>query len=483
MDNRTKRALINTVILYIKVLLGLFISIVTTRIVLDTLGVEDFGTYNVVVGMVAMLAFVNLAMSTSTLRYNSYYLGKPEAQDVFNNTVLLHLILAAGIFVLLEIIGGLFIENLLNVEHSRLGVVKIIFQFVVLGCVIHVITVPFDSLINAHEHMLAYSIIEITTNLLTLACTVSLYFVVLDKLLVYSIVISLIPVIILIIKIIYCRKCYPETKSFSLSIKNKKRFKEMGSFSTWNMFGAFSNAAKNQGTAMILNVFFGVAVNAAYGISQQVNSVCLLLSGSLQKSLNPVILKSEGNGDRSSTIRYALLQCRLSCFLVALIVLPLYCNLKYILTLWLNNVPAHTLDMCQLLIILTIILQMTTGIQVAIQSVGKIKYYQICMSIIIFANIPLSILFLQMGFRPEVVFGIAIALEIICIIVRLLFARKLLNLKFKLYWLDVVKPCLSIILAMAIIVPINKYFPTESFWIFLIKATLAELLLGLGILD
>lgn len=479
MQNRTKKIVVNTIVLYAKVIISLLISLLTTRIVLSSLGVEDFGLYNLVVGLVAMISFVNLAMTTSTLRYNAYYLNKPEANEIVNDSIILHLLLAGIVFILLELFGLYFIRYSLNITEEQTEIVNIIFQFVVFGCIMQIITVPYDALINVHEDMVTFSVIAIFESLLRLSAACLLFCFTTYKLIFYSLFISLIPLLTFVIKRLYCRKNYREVKPLSLRIINKIRFKEMGIFAFWNMFGAFSNTAKNQGIAMVLNVFFGVVVNAAYGISQQINSLCLILSGSLQKSINPVILKSEGNGDRFAVIKYGLTQCRISVFLVALIVVPIYFNLPCVLQLWLGDFPKYTVELCRWLIVLTVITQLTTGIQVAIQSTGKIKFYQITMSILILLNIPLSIIFLKLGFSPEIVFKVGIAVELLCVIVRIVFARNLVGLKFYSYFQEVILPFLSIIIAFLLSAILSNNYVANTFFETIVKFCMCFLIVVL----
>lgn len=441
-----KKIASNTIILYSSVVIIAIINLYTTRFLLGVLGSEDYGIYFLVAGLVSLLSFLNLAMTTSTLRFNAYYLGKEDRDlqsKVFNTSFILHVIMAIGIFIVLQIIGLPLINNVLNIPPDKIGVSREIMRFVILSIFFTIIGVPFESIINAHENMLLFSLISVIDAILKFVAVFFLFFINSDKLFWYSVLVSLVPLCTLLIKIAVCTRNYKEAR-LALSMYDRKIMKEIFSFSVWNLFGAMSNMLKSQGVAMIINVFYGVLLNTSYSIANQVNSVMTVLSSSLQKSTNPIIMKNEGAGNRDISLDYAIMQCRISILLLIVFAIPVIFNMPFILNLWLVNVPEYTIIFCRLLLVSTILLQFTTGIQVAIQSVGKIRNYQIAMAFLIFLNFPLSYILLKLGFPPYSVLFCAIALEFISIFVRVLFATKLTGMKLENYVKGIFKPILCI---------------------------------------
>lgn len=463
------RVIVNTIILYVKVILTSLIGFFTTRFVLDNLGAEDYGINNVVAGVVAMLSFMSLSMTTSTLRFNAFYLGKDNSQKqkaVFNTSLVVHFFIGLVIVLLLESFGVFFLEDILNIPENRLDVAKYIFHFVTLSMFITVMTVPYDAVINAHENMLLFSIISIVESLLKIALAISLYYVSTDKLIFYSIGVSLIPLAVLLIKHFACKRRYQEV-SIEIKLCSKPLIKEMFGFTLWNMFGAFSNTCKNQGVSMVLNVFYGVVINAAYGIANQVNSMLSYITGSLQKSLNPLIMKSEGAGARERALSLAFKQCKFCFLLLSLMVLPILGNLDYLLGLWLKEVPEHTLVFCRLILIYNMLCMLTSGIQVAIQANGRIKEYQITVSSIILLNLPIAFVLLKMGFPPESVVASFIFIELIIIIVRVFFAHRLIGLSFKDYFREVLLPLRYLLVVIPVIIIIDRLFDVNTLGLFL----------------
>ena len=462
------RVITNTIILYVKVILSTFIGFFTTRFVLQNLGAEDYGINNVVAGVVAMLSFMSISMTTSTLRFNAYYLGKKDQGKqivVFNTSLVVHIIIGLVIVILLESFGLLFLERVLNIPESRLDVAMIIFHFVTFSMFITVLSVPYDAVINAHENMLLFSLISIIETIIRFGIAVLLFYISIDKLLFYSVAISFVPLIILILKHIVCSWKYVEVQ-IAFSTCTKSLASEMFSFTFWNMFGAFSNSCKNQGVSMVLNVFYGVVINAAYGIANQVNGMLSYITGSLQKSLNPLIMKNEGSSNRVRAILLAFTQCKYSILLLSIIVLPILGNLDYLLTLWLKDVPAHTVLFCKLVLIYNLTCMFTTGIQVAIQAHGVIKTYQIVMGSIILLNLPISYILLKFELPPESVVISFIVIELLLIVARLIFANKLIDLNIKEYIMQVVVPLRFVVITLPIIVLIDYVFPVDNFEFF-----------------
>lgn len=448
-----KKVAFNTGFLYGKMLITIFISLYSTRLILGALGVEDFGIFNLVAGVIGMLSFLRSAMTVSTQRYLSYNIGardKSKLKAVFSTSKVLHLIVGLCVVLILELAGIFLFNGRLNIPEDRVEVAKIIYHFMVLSTFFMINAVPYDASINAHENMLFDAITGILEAVCKLGIAIWIVNTDKDKLIVYGVLIASLTILIRVIKSVYCLKRYSECRaSYKLAFK-AKMFKEMFSFASWNLFGAFSNVVKNQGLAIILNLFVGVVSNAAFGVANQVSGQLSAFSTNIIKALNPQIVKSEGSGDRPRMLRLAIFGCKLSFFLFSFFAIPLVLEMHYILKIWLKVIPVNAEIFCQLIIIMSFFPQLTWGLMVAVQSVGKIKVYQSVVSTIIILNLPLAILLLRLGLPPYSVFIGAIFLEMLAGGARVFFAKRLTGLDAKLFLKNSFLSMLSIAIAASI---------------------------------
>ncbi|MCK7558011.1 hypothetical protein MKQ70_24595 [Chitinophaga sedimenti] len=316
-------------------LITIVISLYSTRLVLNALGANDFGIFNLISGVIAMLSFVNMAMTLSTQRYMSYSLGggdDDQLKKVFNSSVLLHFVLGLLLVLIFEMVGIYMFGHVLNIPQDRVGAAQVIFHLMVVSAFFTVISVPYDAVINARENMMLVAITGILESLLKLGIAIYLQYAATDKLVLFAAFSAGITVAMLLIKRFYCLARYEETRLRIRKYFSKDLLKEMFGYGGWNMFGAVSVVARNQGIAMILNVFFGTVVNAAYGIANQVNAQLSFFSVTMLQSLNPQIIKSEGRGDRERMLRLAMIASKFSFSLLAflryrpLLKCRLYCN-------------------------------------------------------------------------------------------------------------------------------------------------------------
>jgi len=425
------RVVLNTGALYGRMLITMFIALYATRLVLNALGAEDYGIFNLVSGVIVMLSFLNVAMTISTQRYLSFYIGvgdNEKLKQVFNSSVLLHFLMGITLVLIFEVVGLYFFDRVLNIPAARIGTAKIIFHFTVISTFFTIVSVPYDATLNARENMFLIAAIGIWEALAKLGIAIYLQYTGYDKLIIYGALTAGVTVISLIIKRTYCSSKYHEARVKVRKYFNKSLLREMFSYAGWNMFGAGSVVARNQGLAMILNVFFGAIINAAYGIANQVNSQLSYFSVTMLQSLNPQIIKSEGMGDRPRMLRLAMIASKFSFFLLSFFSIPVIIEMPIILKLWLKNVPDHTIVFCRLIIIVSLITQLTVGLQVAIQSVGRIKVYQVVVSLLLMLNLPVSYFLLKAGMAPHVVLVSAICIEAVTCSYRVLAAHKLTGL-------------------------------------------------------
>lgn len=427
----SNRVVTNTGFLYGKMLITMFIALYSTRLVLNALGAVDYGIFNLVGGIIAMLSFLNGAMTTATLRYMSFSIGAGDdhkLKSIFFSSVLLHLLTGLIIVLLLEF-GGIFLFNgTLNIPADRISVAKIVFHFMVVSTFFTINAVPYDAAINAHENFLFDALLGIFESIIKLGIAIWLIYTEVDKLILFGLLIAVLTILIRIIKSIYCFRKYEECRVRLTSQINIELTKEMFSFAGWNLFGSLCSVVRSQGLAIVLNFFFGVLVNAAYGIANQVNGLLSSFSSNMNKALNPQIMKSEGSGNRDKMLRLAMLTCKSSFFLLAFFAIPIIIEMPFILRLWLTTVPNNTIIFCQLILVVSLIQQLTVGLMSAVQSVGKIKVYQTVMGSMIILNLPLAICLIKLGFPAYSVFVGSIFLEIIALASRIWLTHEIAGL-------------------------------------------------------
>lgn len=464
-------------------LISMLISVYSTRLILNALGVNDFGIFNLVAGVIAMLSFMNGAMSTATQRFLSYYLGSGEIRrlvSVFNSSVILHLLIAFSVVIILELGGLILFKKVLNIPIDRVSTAKMIFHFMVISTFFTINSVPYDALISAHENFLFDAFIGILESIIKLGIAIFLLFTKIDKLLVYGLLIACLTIFMRIIKSIYCSRKYSECRIHFKSFFNFELFKEMLSFASWNLFGSLCAVIRNQGIAVVLNIFLGVVVNAAYGIANQVNGLLNSFSQNMLKALTPQIIKSEGSNDRNRMLRLSTLACSISYLLFAFFAVPLIIEMPYILQIWLKTIPDNTIIFCQLILILTLIQQLTIGLMSAIQSIGIIKNYQIVVGTLLIFNLPFAYLLIKLGFPAYFVLISSIVLEVIALFSRIWFAHNLAGLDVNIFLRKtLLKPVLATAFT-AIVAMVPHVFLKENLMRTIITLTISTFLLWLS---
>lgn len=419
--------------------LNMGVGLFTAGIVLNTLGVTDFGIYNIVGGFVSMFGFLNSSMAASTQRFLSFDLGKNDfvrLKQTFSTTVTIHLIIAAIIVIALETFGLWYINNRLNVPADRMSAVNIVFQFSVLSSFFGIIQVPYNALITAHEKFNVYayiSLLEIVFKLLILYFLLNINH---DKLILYSILLFASSFIIRMIYRIYCRNNFLESHYYFYF--DKFFFKEILSFTGWNTFGTISAVARGQGNNLLLNAFFGPALNAAYGVSMQFQSIISSFVSNFQVAVNPQIIKTYANREFDKSIFLMKESAKLSYFLMLIMSVPMIYNINYILEIWIKKVPLFTNTFICISLVGVLLDTLSNPLMTGARASGKMKWYQIIISITIFASLPLSYLALKIYKNPNLIFVIISALNFLALIFRIFFLRVMINLNVKDFFQDVI---------------------------------------------
>lgn len=434
------RVVINTGFLYGRMVITMLIALYATRLVLNALGAEDYGIFNLVAGLVALFSFLNSAMTLSTQRFMSFSLGagdRARLRKVFNSSVLLHFIIGIAVVIVLEVAGLYLFAHVLKIPADRLFAAKSIFQFMVVTAFFTIASVPYDAIINTNENMLYVAVLGIIEAVAKLSLAIYLPYAFSDRLIFYGAALAVLSILLLAAKRIYCARKYAES-TISIKELDKGLLKEMFAYAGWSTIGASGVIAKSQGVAVILNVFFGAVINAAFGIANQVNAQLTYFSVTMLQSLNPQIVKSEGSGNRARMIQLAVMACKFSFFLLAFFAIPAIIEMPFVLRLWLHNIPEYTVIFCRLIIIASLINQLSAGLQIAVHAVGKIRAYQIIISILLLMNLPGAWLLLKAGFPPFSVMVFAIGVEVISCIFRAIAAKRLTGLPVGEYFSKVI---------------------------------------------
>lgn len=437
--SENKRVVKNTLILYVRMLVSMIVTLYTSRIILNVLGVNDFGIYNVVAGTVVMFGFLNSAMAASTVRFLTFENKKSDSyalSKLFKLSLTIHVIIATIVLIIGESVGIWFLEEYLNFPVDRLNAVFWIYQFTLFSLIINIIGSPFNASIIANERMSFFASLGIIEVILKLIAVWFLCFSELDKLILYSFLLLIISFFVKIAEVIFSISKFKECSEVSF-LWEKDRIIEMGNFAGWNLFGVAAGVGYNQGVNILLNIFFGVTINAARGIAFQVQGAVTNLVTNFQLAAAPVITKSFSKEDFQNTNNLVFSTSKFSIFLLLLITVPILTQTEKILNLWLKNVPDFTIVFTQLIIIEILINSVSGPLHILVQASGNVKWYQILVSGVLLLNLPVSYIFLILGFAPYYTFFIAIFFSIVALLIRLLVLKRNVNFPILLFFKSV----------------------------------------------
>lgn len=436
-----KRIAKNTLLLYIRMLFIMVVTLFTSRVVLSILGVEDFGIYNVVGGVVTMLGVLNGAMSVSTQRYLTFELGRDNRvrlKQVFSVCLTIFIFLSIIIVILSETIGLWFLYNKMTIPNDRMTAAIWIFQFSILSTVTSLITNPYNATIIAHERMGIYAYVGILEVALKLGVVYLLLILPTDRLISYGGLIFLSHLLITVIYIVYCLKHFPETH-YSY-YWDKPLFRELTSYSGWNLFGSMSGIVKGQGLNILINMFFNPSVNAARGIAYQVNNAVNQFFTNFFNAVRPQITKYYAQNEMDNLFKLVFRSSKFSFFLIYVLSLPIIIETPYIIRLWLGQLPEYVVPFTRIIVIITAIDAMANPLMTCIHATGKIKLYQSVVGSLIILNVPISYLVLKYTHSsPIIVFEISLVITIIALFVRVyLLKKQIKGFPASMYFKDVI---------------------------------------------
>lgn len=409
-------------------LFTMLVSLYTSRVVLDVLGVEDYGIYVVVGGIVVMFGFLNNAMAAATQRFITIEIGRGDSTQlncIFNMSVTIHTLIAIAVLILSETIGKWFLNTHLNIPTERMSAANWVYQFSIFAFIINILNVPYNATIIAHERMSVYAYVSIVEVILKLVIVFMLVWFDFDKLKLYAVLVFSVSLIIRIIYTIYCKQKFEECK-YSL-IWDKQLFRQMSTFANWNLFGVFAGIAYMQGVNFLINVFFGPAVNAARGIGFQVMMSVNAFVTNFQIAVNPQITKSYAVGDEKYMYSLVFSSSKYSFYLLLFLSLPVLIETKFIFELWLKEVPAYAIIFTRLILLDMLIGTLSGSLQTLVQATGNIRRYQVIVSGILLMNLPFSYLLLKLGYAPQITFIVSIIFSFMALLARLIVLKRLIS--------------------------------------------------------
>ena len=477
-----KRIARNTLLLYFRMLFLMIISLYTSRIVLNALGVEDFGIYNVAGGVVAMFSILSGSLSAAISRFITYELGKNnilKLKVIFSSAITIQIGLGIVIVFFAETIGIWFLNTQMYIPIERMVAANWVLQFSIITFIINLISVPYNAVIIAHEKMSAFAYISIFEAIGKLLIAYLITISPIDKLIFYAILMCVVAIAIRLLYGYYCKRHFDECRFHF--IWNKQIFQQIFSFAGWNFIGASSAVLRDHGGNIIINLFCGPTVNAARGIAFQVNNAIQGFVSNFMTALNPQITKSYAVKNYTYMMTLIFQGARLSFYMLLLLSLPIIINTHYLLTLWLNTVPEHTVLFVRLVLIFAMSESISGPLITAMLATGNIRNYQIIVGGLQMLNLPISYILLSLGAIPETVLIVAVLISQCCLMARLYMLKKMIKLKIKDYLKKVYFNIITVSI-IAIILPIcMQERLAENFINFLLSSLICMLCTYLSI--
>lgn len=486
-SNNNTRIAKNTLLLYFRMILLMVVSLYTSRVVLSTLGIDDYGIYNVVGGFIGMFAFLNGAMAGCTQRFITIALGKGDEQNlkrVFSTCVITHGMIAIVVFFLAETVGLWFVIEKLVIPENRMTAAMIVYQCSIVSTIVMIMSFPYNAEIIAHERMSAFAYISIFEAFANLGIVYLLYIVDVDKLALYVILLLFVKILTIMVYRIYCKRHFLE--SVFRWLFDKMLLKEMLSFTSWNLFGGMAGTLMGQGINILLNLFFGPAVNAARGVAVQVQSAVQLFATNFQTALNPQMMKSYAAGELQVMHMLLYRSAKFTFMLLLCLMLPLMLEIDIVLGLWLKEVPKYTNVFVCLMLCISLVDAVSNPFMTASAATGRVKVYQSVVGSILLMIVPIAYIPLKLGAEPYAVFIVHLSIAIIAFITRIFIIRKMISLSVKEYFFKVIIPCVyvalpSVFISLSVkfVLPNKLHYAVLVCLVALIVVSISSFMLGL----
>jgi O-antigen/teichoic acid export membrane protein len=441
----------------------LIVSLYTSRVVLLTLGVIDFGISNVVGGVVTMFVFLSGLISSAMGRYFMFEIGRGDSiklNQYFSISIICFIVISFIIILFSEIIGLWFLNNKMVIPENRVNAARWVFHISIISFAITILSAPFSAMIIAFEKMEYYAVIGIIQALLKLGIVLLLITMPFDKLISYSILLLFVTIITTLAYLIFCFRNIPECR-FSL-FWNGKMFKELISFSAWSMIGSVASVFREQGINILLNMSFNPAINAARGIAYQVSGSLNGFIDNIYKASQPQIIKQYAAGRISEMTQLVFNVSKFSFYLILLLSTPVLFETPFLLKIWLKEIPDYTILFTRLVIILMMVESLSQTASAAIHATGNIKYLQIFAGGLMLANLPISYVFLKLGFPPQITLYVSISISIVAQIVRIVLLKIQLGISIMNYLKEVIIPIIIVTILSFILPMLFKYWSNIS---------------------
>ena len=406
----------------------MLVSLYTVRVVLHVLGDVDYGIYNVVGGIVVMFAFLSRTLASASQRYFAYELGKKnykKLNDVFCITVVLYIIVIAIIVLLAETLGIWFLHNKLIIPDDRMLAAEMIYQFSIVSFCFTILMTPYQALLIAREDMNVYAFVGILEAVLYLAVGLSISIINIDHLITYGALMTLVAIAVNSIYYIYSRKRYPESR-FKF-YWDAGLAKEISSYSGWNIFGAIANVMRSQGINILINMFFSPAINAARGLAYQVSGALNSFASNFYTAVRPQVTKKYANGDMTATTDLIFSSSKFSYYLILFLAVSVIVFINPLLRIWLVEIPAYTDLFVSLVIIVALIDSLSNPLMTLVQATGRVKVYQLVVSTLLVMNLPISWVFLKLGFSADCTMYTAIGISLVLLYARIIILKKIVD--------------------------------------------------------
>lgn len=461
-SSNNRRIAKNTILLYIRMLFMMCISLYTSRVILSTLGVSDYGIYNVVGGFVALFNILCNSISAAISRFITVELGKKNIEKlkkVFSTSINIQLLLCLSIIIIMEVFGIWFINNKMVIDPSRLEAANWVLHLSTLTFCIELISVPYNAAIIAHEKMSAFAYISIIEAIFKLLICYLLFISPIDKLVTYAVLLTLVAMAIRLIYGIYCKKHFLEcTYHYCF---DKGLLKEMFSFTGWNFIGGTAGVLSSQGMDVILNLFFGTVVNAAKGVASQVTSVVTSFSSNFIMAVNPQITKNFAAGNYDYAFKLVTQGSRLSFYMLFFLSLPLILEAPTVLSVWLVEVPEYSVIFIRLVLIYAMVNSLSNPLITLMLATGNIRNYQIIVGGCLLFILPLSYIVLELGFAPQYTYVVMIVISAICLWLRLYMLHNMINFPIKRFLKDAILN-ISIVVVLSLLLPLLVHNVIEN---------------------
>ena len=474
-SDNNKRIAKNTLFLYVRMVVVMLITLYTTRALLGVLGISDYGIYNVVCGLVSMFGFLNTSMANGVQRFYNYELGKGhqnQISKIYSHAVAIQFLLSLIIIIIVETVGVWYLNNKLVIPNDRVIAANWIFHFSMVNLLFVVISVPYSAAIMAYEKMNFYAVVSIMDAVLKLLIVYILPYISSDNLIMYGLLITSISIMDFILNFSYCRTKFSELK-FHVNFK-KDLFGSMLSFSGWNIFGSFAHMFKNQGLNLVLNSFWGTAINAANGVAGQVNAAVNSLTANFLTAVRPQMIKSYASGNMDYLMKMLYSTSKLTFYLVMILAIPLILEIEPILNFWLGvgKYPEETISFCRLTILITLFDSFATPISTIVHASGKMKKFQIVCSSVILLVVPLAYISSRLGGSAEMTLAMGIFVTIATQFVRLHLISNIIDFSERKYYIKVFLPTQVVfIISLATNYAIYKIMPDGILYLFILFFT------------